>query len=246
MHRALRSSLSILAVGILASCAVTPVSSPAAIHPAQPPELVVLAHGMGRTVLSMLPLEVALERSGYRVLNYGYSSYGPSIAQISEDLAGALAAELSERPAPRVHFVGHSLGNIIVRHLLDVSPPSAELGRFVMLAPPNQGSAMADTFAPYLGWLLPPISELRTRESTVVHLPPPDGVRFAIVAGRRDGKVSLREACLPGADAYAVVPSGHTFIAVHPAVIRLVRDYLGDGELPENGTGVSPCSEANS
>src|SRR5690606_929213 len=41
---------------------------------ARPRELVVLVHGLGRTSLSMWPLARALEREGFEVLNWGYSS----------------------------------------------------------------------------------------------------------------------------------------------------------------------------
>lgn len=194
-------------------------------------ELVVLAHGMGRTSVSMLPLAYALRRDGYRTLNFGYSSYGPSVAAIAATLGRAVDGELRARPATRVHFVGHSLGNIVVRRLLADHPPDAALGRFVMLAPPNRGSRAADRLAPYLGWLLKPLPELRTAGGTVANLPPPAGLEFAIVAGQQDGKVGVAETRLPGAKAHAVVPAGHTFIAMNPTVVAMVRRFLAEGVL---------------
>lgn len=194
-------------------------------------ELVVLVHGMGRTSMSMLPLAYTLRRAGYRVLNFGYSSYGPTVAAIGAALGRALEARLRGRPAPRVHFVGHSLGNIVVRWLLAHAPPSAPVGRFVMLAPPNRGARAADRLAPWLGWLLRPLPELRTGAGTAADLPPPAGVEFAIVAGTRDGKVRPEETRLPGAKAQAVVPAGHTFIAMNPVVVAMVRRFLAEGSL---------------
>lgn len=197
-------------------------------------ELVVLVHGMGRTPFSMLLLELHLEEEGYRVLNFGYSSYGPDVATIGQELANAVAHELAVRPATRVHFVGHSLGNIIVRWTLASEPPQAELGRFVMLAPPNQGSAAADRMAPYIGWLLKPIAELRTSDSTVRAIPPPAGIDYAIVAGRKDGKVSIAESCLAGARAHVVIPSAHTFIMLPPSTHRLISRFLAAGEIDDD------------
>lgn len=194
-------------------------------------ELVVLVHGMGRTSLSMLPLLYALRRSGYRVLNFGYSSYGPTVAAIGASLGRALDVRLRASPPARVHFVGHSLGNIVVRWLLANHPPDAALGRFVMLAPPNHGARAADRMAPYLGWLLKPLPELRTAGGTVADLPPPAGVEFAIVAGARDGKVRVAETRLPGARAHAVVPGGHAFIAMNPTVLAMVRRFFAEGVL---------------
>jgi alpha-beta hydrolase superfamily lysophospholipase len=193
-------------------------------------ELVVLVHGMGRTPLSMLPMAVALRRQGYEVLNFGYSSYGPSVAEIGSKLAAEVR---EEGPPRRVHFVGHSLGNIIVRWMLEYERPD-HLGRVVMLAPPNQGSRLADRLERPLGWLLEPLSELTTDSlSTARRLPPPEGVEFAVLAGDRDGKVSVAETFLPGAREHRVVPSRHTFIMLRPSVVEMTGRFLRTGSLEE-------------
>ncbi len=125
-------------------------AAPAAASPAG--ELVVLVHGMGRTSLSMSPLEKALRAEGYTVLNVFYDSYGSSIPEIGRGLKGRIEAEGRRAPVQRVHFVGHSLGNIVVRWMLAFDPPATPLGRMVMLAPPNRGAKAADLFAPYFSW----------------------------------------------------------------------------------------------
>lgn len=196
----------------------------------EPRELVVLLHGMGRTALSMAPLEVSLHRAGYRVLNVGYSSQGPSVAAIGAQVHAEVAAVLAEEPAPHVHFVGHSLGTVVARWVLTHRPPGVP-GRAVLLAPPNQGSHEADRLARWVGWALPPIRELRTTGGTAADLGAPPGVEIAVIAGDRDGKVSVPETCLDGAD-HAVVASGHTFIMMRPRVVGMVRTYLATGVLP--------------
>jgi pimeloyl-ACP methyl ester carboxylesterase len=129
----------------------------------------------------------------------------------------------------RVHFVGHSLGNILVRWVLTHQPPE-RTGRVVMLAPPNQGSAAADRFTPWVGWFLRPISELRTREgSTVRTLAPLRGVEVGIIAGEFDGKVSTAEAQLPGARDFRVVPAAHTFIMDRRDARALTTRFLRTG-----------------
>ncbi len=193
---------------------------------AAPAETVVLVHGMGRSPLSMWPLAWQLRRAGFRVRNFGYSSFGPSIERIGRSLAAALARrELDGGP---VHFVGHSLGNIVIRWLLAHAPP-VRPGRVVMLAPPNRGSRLADRLAPWLSWLLAPLPELTTVGSTAVRLPPPRGVEFAIVAGRYDRKVRPDETRLEGAAAHVLVPAGHAFIMMRPDVQRLVLRFLRHG-----------------
>ena len=229
----LRSALLLAALAVILSATASGQSDP-------PRELVVLIHGMGRTSLSMVPMALALERSGYRVLHLGYSSQGPGVAEIGAALAHAIDAELAREPAPRVHVVGHSLGTVAARWMLAHDPPPVP-GRVVMLAPPNRGSHTADRLADVVGWLLPPIRELRTTGGTAVSLGVPDGVEVAVIAGDRDGKVAVEETCLAGA-AHVVVPSGHTWIMMRPRVIALVRSFLATGVLP--GASAQPCAAA--
>lgn len=190
-------------------------------------ELVFLVHGMGRTPLSMYLLGRRLERTGYRVASFGYLSTTGTVADLGAALAarvGALAGE-----APSVHFVGHSLGCIIVRWMLaHARPPRA--GRVVMLAPPNQGAASADRWARWVGWVMPPIHELRTDPTTPARsLPLPDDVEVGIVAGERDGKVRVSETHLEGERDHAVVPCTHSWIMNRADVHQLTCRFLRDG-----------------
>ena len=214
----------------------------ATARPAEPPrELVVLVHGMGRSALSMAPMELALRRAGYRTLNVGYSSTGPSVAEIGADVAEEVRRSLAEEPAPRVHFVGHSLGTVVIRWVLTHERPE-RVGRAVLLAPPNRGARSADRMAPWVGWSLRPIWELQTDGGTAVELGTPDAVEIAVVAGDRDRKVAVDETCLDGAE-HTVVPSGHTFIMMRPRVVDVVRGYLADGELAGAGAACSASAE---
>lgn len=218
-----------------AACApecLPPALSVAAPEPAERNgEMVVLVHGLGRTKLSMVPLTWALEREGYEVLNWGYSSYTHSIPELGRRLADELDSRGGGRPE-RIHFVGHSLGNIIVRWVLAHDPPEG-VGRVVMLAPPNQGSHTADRYAPWLGWLLKPLPELRTGEAGIAGaIPLPPGAEVAVIAGRHDGKVTVAETRLPGAAASAVVPAAHTFIMAREDVRRLTLGFLREGRFP--------------
>ena len=205
----------------------------------EPRDLVVLVHGMGRTTISMAPLAISLRRAGYRVLNVGYDSQGPSVAEIAQGVGAEVEAALADEPAPRVHFVGHSLGTVAIRWLLIHDPPE-RVGRAVLLAPPNRGSHEADRLAGLVGWALPPIRELRTTGGTAVDLGAPPGVEVAVIAGARDGKVAVEETCLEGA-AHAVVPSAHTFLMMLPRVMGSVRAFLATGTLP--GASDVPCAD---
>jgi len=214
---------------LLALILTCPVLASAQGTPSARRELVVLVHGMGRTMYSMRSLELALEREGYDVFNWGYSSYCCSIAQLGAELSTALAVQLDSAPR-RVHFVGHSLGNIIIRWVLTRDHPPASIGNVVMLGPPNQGSHSADRYSRLFGWVLKPMPELRTDSlSTVRQLPALANVRIGIIAGEYDGKVSIAETQLAEAAQHRVVPAGHTFLAERLDVQELVVRFLRTG-----------------
>ncbi len=193
-------------------------------------EVVVLVHGMGRSPVSMAPLAWTLRRAGYEVINWGYSSTCCEIGELGARLERDLLDRAAEGPV-RLHFVGHSLGNILVRWVLAHDEQGAlEVGRIVMLAPPNQGSRVADRYARPLGWLLKPLPELRTAAitgSTELHLA--DRHEVGVIAGLYDRKVAVPETRIDGMDAHLVLPATHPFLMLRRDVHRLVLSFIQTG-----------------
>lgn len=203
-------------------------------------ETVILLHGLGSFPAMMALLAWRLRLDGYRVRNPRY----PSTREPLESLVARLKA-IVERCEGRIHFVGHSLGGIIVRAYLDQREEPFD-GRVVMLSPPNQGSEIVDAFqkSPLLTRLLGPVgARLGTDPDSIPSSLPPPHFEVGIITGTRsvnpigsliippphDGSVSVERAQLEGAAAFKVIGGTHTFLMNRKDVAEDVKLFLREG-----------------
>lgn len=218
--------------------------SPALALNAAPGETVILLHGLGRTRWSMWRMEQALRRDGYHVVNLTYPSREKSVEGLARDYLAPLVA--AQAAAPRLHFVTHSMGGILLRcYLRDHSIPN--LGRVVMLAPPNAGSELADALKPT--WLYRTVNGPAGQQLGTDGLPralgpwPAGAGELGIIAGDvslnplfsaslpgpNDGKVTVASARLVGLKDFLAVPFSHTWLAWRAPVLDQVRTFLRTG-----------------
>jgi pimeloyl-ACP methyl ester carboxylesterase len=207
---------------------------------------VVLLHGIANFAASLRRIERALRMAGYRTFNLDY----PSCSQSVDDLAASLHASISDFAGSvdgRLHVVAHSMGGLVARTWIAHAKP-ANLGRVVMLAPPNGGSEIADRLRDttvYRRAYGPAGRDLTTAAATArkQRLGPPDYC-VGIIAGDRsinpmskyfklprpnDGTVSVASSRLEGMADHIVLPTAHTLMLFDRRVIVQVAHFLRDG-----------------
>jgi pimeloyl-ACP methyl ester carboxylesterase len=212
-------------------------------------DVVILLHGLGEGRRSMQPLAAALRSSlDATVMSFGYASVKADIDAHARSL-GTVVAGLPE--AERISFVGHSLGNLVVRRWMAVAAAEdlARVRRMVMLGPPNQGADLARMAAKV--WGLAPQARGAARDLAIdwdavapgLAVPP---CEFGIVAGGKgdeagyspllvgddDAVVRVAETRLDGATDFLLLPVHHASMMDHPEVQRATATFLRDGKFP--------------
>ncbi len=209
---------------------------------------VVVLHGLARTGRSMHKMAQALAGAGFRVVNVDYPSRKKPIEAIAaQELAQGLR-RCAQAGAQRIHCVTHSLGGIVVRQALSQKKPP-NLGRVVMLSPPNRGSFLAEKLKNwwFYKWLHGPAGqELGTGAHSLPNRLGPVDYEVGVITGNRhaffdtwfaslipeenDGKVSVEEARVAGMTDFLVVPESHPFIMNSDQVIAQTIYFLRHGK----------------
>lgn len=217
--------------------------------------VVILLHGLNRTHASMDLLANKLQSErGFQTINFQYASSRETIQDHARNLAcviDGLGPQVTE-----IHFVAHSMGNLVVRNYLHQRQNGADgcdprLTRMVMLGPPNQGSQLARllknnlAFEAVAGVSGQQLSQHWTDladELAVPHFP------FAIIAGGgekgnlyeravfdgpSDLVVAVPETQLPGAALHLQTPVTHTFMMEDPKVMNIVAQFLSTSTVTE-------------
>lgn len=219
-------------------------------------ETVILLHGLFRTSRSMSAMEAVLREHGFHVINVGYPSLDEPIERHA-DLVRDVIAECCAG-GERVHFVTHSMGGIIVRYYL-ASADVDNLGRVVMLSPPNKGSEVIDAFdgtALFDRGAGPGAGQLATGENGLASKLGPVEFELGVITGNKtinplfswmipgddDGAVSVENAKVAGMADFIVVPYTHTFIMNAEEVHRQTVHFLRSGRFDHSASAEREAS----
>ncbi len=206
-------------------------------------ESVILLHGLARTNRCMVKMASSLKNEGFHTINHDYPSTKYPIEELAEK---EIEQALNKCPkGDRIHFVTHSLGGILVRQYLRFHTIE-NLGRVVMLGPPNKGSQVVDTLRNVPGFELmngPSGMQLGTDAQSVPNTLGPAHFEVGIIAGTRsinlilstflpgqdDGKVTIEGTKLEGMADHITLPASHPLMMRNKTVIRQTIHFLRHG-----------------
>jgi pimeloyl-ACP methyl ester carboxylesterase len=208
---------------------------------------IIIVHGLWMTGLELGVLQHRLRHDhGFEPSIFSYSSISGSMAEHVANLRSFVQAHNAER----LHFIGHSLGGIVILKMLeeyaDIPP-----GRIVCLASPMQGSCAVDGIARWpfaraaLGAAIcDEVLSTKRRDW--------DGRRdLGIIAGSlsigigrlfahfnepSDGTLLVSETKLAGAKEHIVMPVSHTGIVFSVEVTTQIASFLKEGTFAKAAT----------
>ncbi|MGE9292255.1 MAG: esterase/lipase family protein [Puniceicoccales bacterium] len=209
--------------------------------------LVVVLGGIGPNPGLPGRMGKALHGAGFAVETIHYPSTRYHIGELVADHVGPALARINTDTSRPLHFVTFSMGGIIFRELMGTAPPE-NFARAVLVAPPNNGSEVAQFLRgwwPYRWMFGPAGGELVLDEAHSVPKglgPLPEGV--GVIAGTRsldpwfnwlfkrphDGKVAVESARQPGMADFTTVPASHYFILQRSQTIRHTLQFLKEGK----------------
>jgi pimeloyl-ACP methyl ester carboxylesterase len=214
-------------------------------------ESVVLVHGIWMNGIEFWRLRQNLTRAGYECHVYKYHVWGKSLAET----ATRLHDFVETLDTPIVHFVGHSLGGIVLMHLFDQFP-FIKKGRVVLLASPVNGSVVSKRLASTsltrwtlgqskekgLGGDVPVWKGLRDIGTISGSFPLGVGLFVGGLHMPHDGTVSVEETELKGATDCIVMPVGHMTMLLSLEAAQQVIIFLRTGRFDEDTMTAIPDS----
>jgi triacylglycerol lipase len=204
----------------------------------------------------MKRLEKRLLENAYEVTNINYPSRSKTIEEIAGGMLPKAIESCSEKGAKKIHFVTHSMGGIVVRYYLK-NNKMQDLGRVVMISPPNGGSTVVDELRDniFFKWLNGPAGrQLGTDNDSIPRKLGSVDFELGIITGDRsvnpllsfvipgdnDGKVSVASAKVEGMKDFIVIHATHPFIMKNDQAIEKTLTFLKYGSFkrtPSNKAG---------
>jgi hypothetical protein len=204
-------------------------------------DTVILVHGLWMAGFALDVLKHRLESDhAFRAVAFSY----PTVAGSMSDHVRSLLDFAAAQKAERLHFVGHSLGGLVILRALELTddlPP----GRAVLIGTPSQGSKAAQGVARWLPFGKAILGAAVNEE--ILGFTPREwrghrevgviagsmgmglGRLFAHLDTEHDGTVTVEETRLPGAKDHIIVSTSHTGMLFSAEVADQAAHFLQDG-----------------
>jgi len=208
-------------------------------------ESVVLLHGLGRSKMAMWLLAARLEYAGYDVHNIGYESMDVTPEKILKDISQQIR-DCCTNSETTVHFVGHSLGGLLIRAYLQDNKQE-NLGHVVLIGSPNKGTPIVDHFRDH--WLMqfagPMTHSLGTTKNGFIKNLKDPYYPVGVIAGKtdstsdftkdvfdgdHDGLVPVESTKVDGMSDFIVIETSHSFMRYNEDVAEQTINFLRQGK----------------
>ena len=214
---------------------------------------VIFVHGLGRRCSSMARLQREFDLAGYETICWSYQSRSHRLLSHIKHFSAWLESQNFDG---KPHFIGHSLGGLIIRGAL-ANFSRCNMGRIVLIATPNFGagivSKMGKLFLSRLCFGLP-LLDLEENSNILSKLDVPDA-EIGIIAGSRrfhplnpisyinffrlgkqqhDGTVELKNTKLAAANDFILLDAHHTFICNHSETATQCCSFVRTGTFQHN------------
>ncbi|HES59660.1 MAG: hypothetical protein JW956_06145 [Calditrichaceae bacterium] len=190
---------------------------------AEKEDYVYILHGFAQSKWSMKLLSLRLEKAGFVVERIGYKSLNRSPKDILRDITEQINADLPDTNYT-VHFVGQSLGGLMIRAYLD-SNRIANLGRVVLIGTPNQGTPVVDKYRDswWMKILGPMPRALGTDANSFPNSIDDPYYPVGIIAGNM--KIEINEEMMPGEDD-GIVPLKSTILEAMTDMVIIETNHI--------------------
>lgn len=209
-------------------------------------DCVILLHGLARSKYSMSSMESYMRKMNYIVVNQEYPTTKRSIKELAEQDVVSMVDACQQYKPEKIHFITHSIGGIVLRAYLQDHHPQ-NIGRVVMLAPPNHGTQLADVL--HRNVLFKMIAGPAGQELTTYHTSTPNQLTQSIkpetgvIAGtfsfmplmkyffheENDGKVPVSSTYIAGMTDFMEMHVSHMFMMQNKSVMKEAAYFLQHG-----------------
>lgn len=199
---------------------------------------VVLAPGLWMPGVAMALLAARLARAGYTPHVFTYAGRSPLGGNVAR-FARFAQEKIDGRSA---HYVGHSLGGILILETLNAHP-DLRAASAILLGTPARGCMAGRRLATaQVGrWMMGACGELWQERAAAWRRNAPLGVvagtlplglgrALGRLPGPNDGVVRVEETVVDGMTARALVPLGHSLLIVSGTVGQLVERFMRSGQ----------------